>query len=142
MPELTLGRKQKLFARLVGQLLGRIYEQGYECSLGEVKRSDEQSCINSYKKAGRAELAQHIEAKFPALAIAISNNGKGNGILLSLHRDQLALDLNLFKDDVWCQDTASYQPFGEWWEQLHELCAWGGRFGDPGHFSVQHQGRK
>ena len=142
MPDMTLGEKQRIFAGIVGRLLREIYESGYACSLGEATRSDEQAVINSYGEDGRAKLAQAIETTFPALAVAVSNNGKNNGILLSLHRNKLAIDLNLFKDGVYLSRGEDHKPFGEWWEAQHPLCRWGGRFNDGNHYSMEHQGRK
>ena len=142
MPELTLGQKQRIFAGLVGRLLVKIYESGYSCSLGEATRSDEQAVINSYGEDKRGQLAQDLASKYPALSLAIANNGGGNGILLSLHRDKLAIDLNLFNGLSYLPSTEDHKPFGEWWEQQHELCRWGGRFNDGNHYSMEHQGRK
>ena len=36
---MTLGQKQRLFARLVGELIREAYWQGYELSLGDAHRS-------------------------------------------------------------------------------------------------------
>jgi len=142
MAELSLGQKQRLFSSLVSKLLGEIYSKGYECSFGETYRSDEQAVINSYGETRRAILANALANDYTALAIAISNNGKGNGILLSLHRDRLAIDLNLFKGGVYLSTDNDHKPFGEWWEKQHDLCRWGGRFNDGNHYSLEHQGRK
>jgi hypothetical protein len=143
MPDLTLGQKQRLFARLVGTLLAHIYEQGYECSLGEASRSDEQAAINALGTQGRADLATHLEKspQFHTLALALANNA-GGGILLSLHRDALAIDLNLFKDGAYLSGTEDHRPFGEWWVKQHELCRWGGNFKDGNHYSITHNGRQ
>jgi hypothetical protein len=143
MPDLTLGQKQRVFARLVGTLLARIYEQGYECSLGEAMRSDEQAAINALGVQGRADLSTHLEQvpQFHTVALAVSNN-VGGGILLSLHRDALAIDLNLFKDGKYLAGNEDHRPFGEWWCQQHELCRWGGNFKDGNHYSVTHNGRQ
>jgi hypothetical protein len=80
--------------------------------------------------------------EFQALAIAVSNNGKGNGILLSIHRDGLAADINLYKDGVYCEGAEEHTQFGEWWEAQHPEFAWGGRFRDANHYSLKWQGRR
>ena len=59
----------------------------------------------------------------------------------SLHTLRLAIDLNLFKDGVYLRSTDAHRPLGEWWEQQHELCRWGGRFKDGNHYSLAHGGR-
>lgn len=60
----------------------------------------------------------------------------------SLHGIRLAIDLNLFKDGKWMQTSEDHKPLGEYWESLHELCAWGGRFKDGNHYSLAHEGKK
>jgi hypothetical protein len=65
---------------------------------------------------------------------------------VSLHKERLAIDLNLFKREGghwrFCTDTESHRPLGEWWESLDPECAWGGRFNDGNHYSIKHLGRK
>lgn len=58
----------------------------------------------------------------------------------SLHYSRLAFDLNLFKGGVYLTSTKSHKPLGEYWESLGG--AWGGRFGDGNHYSLEHQGRR
>jgi hypothetical protein len=58
----------------------------------------------------------------------------------SLHKDKLAMDINLFKNGVFLQKTSDHQPLGEEWESMGG--AWGGRFGDGNHYSLEHEGRK
>lgn len=115
MADLTLGQKQRLFAKHVGELLRHIYECGYEVSLDWAYRPPE------------------VAAYYADLGI---------GIRSSLHTMKLAVDLNLFLDGKWLRETESHKGFGEWWEKQHELARWGGRFGDGNHYSFEHQGRK
>jgi hypothetical protein len=58
----------------------------------------------------------------------------------SLHYIRLAIDLNLFKDGVYLVGTKDHQELGEFWESLGG--AWGGRFNDGNHYSLEYQGRK
>lgn len=62
----------------------------------------------------------------------------------SLHYSRLAVDVNLFVDGEWISDGShpAWEVLGEFWESLHPLCAWGGRFGDANHFSIKHGGRR
>jgi hypothetical protein len=60
----------------------------------------------------------------------------------SAHKVKLAIDLNLFRDGEFCQLTEDHRALGEWWEQQHELCRWGGRFNDGNHYSLEHNGVK
>lgn len=139
---MTLGEQQKLFIRLIHQLLAYGWELGYEFTFGEALRSDEQAEINSLGYEGREKLAVLIAAQFPELALRIRNNGKANGIRLSIHQDKLAIDLNLFKGGEYLADNEAHRPLGEYWEGLHPLCRWGGRFRDGNHYSLEYQGRK
>jgi hypothetical protein len=54
----------------------------------------------------------------------------------SNHYIRLAIDLNLFKNGTYLTDTTSHKPFGEFWESLHPLCRWGGRFKDGNHYEI------
>jgi hypothetical protein len=110
----TLRQKQSLFARLSAELILKAYALGYEVTYGETYRSPE-------------------EAKRLAKV--------GKGIENSLHTLRLAIDLNLFKDGVWLTKSEDFGPLGEWWEGMHDLCRWGGRFNDGNHFSLTHGGR-
>lgn len=60
----------------------------------------------------------------------------------SLHKERLAIDLNLFEDGDWKAMTSDHAPLGEYWESLSADAAWGGRFGDGNHYSLAHQGRR
>lgn len=142
---MTLREMRTLFTKILALLVQKINSTpGYTVALNEVKRSDEQAAINALGESGRNYLSQHLQDidGFHALALAVSNNGKGNGILMSVHRDGVAADILLYKDGVWCQDAKDYEQFGEWWEKQDELARWGGRFRDPAHFSLEWQGRK
>ena len=64
----------------------------------------------------------------------------GYGHPMSLHRDRLAIDLNLFKDGRYLKKTEDHRPIGEHWEAMGG--SWGGRFNDGNHYSLAHNGRK
>jgi hypothetical protein len=57
----------------------------------------------------------------------------------SFHYKRLAIDLNLFKDDIYLEYTEDHRPLGTFWEFLGGT--WGGRFngggenGDGNHYS-------
>lgn len=139
---MTLGQMQRLFAIETADLIQHIYLQGYECSLGEAKRSDEQAYINSIGKAGRERLAQLVEPHSVKFAATIRNNGNNNGVINSVHQSQLAIDLNLFKDGKFLDKSEDHQQFGEWWERRGPLHRWGGRWGDGNHYSFEFNGVK
>lgn len=111
----TLGEKQRLFARLVALLLTEIQDKGYGVTLGWAYRPP--------------ECAAHLA-------------DAGQGIRSSLHCDRIAIDLNLFHGDEYLTDTEAHRPFGHYWESLHPLAVWGGRFADGNHYAVTHDGRR
>ena len=115
---LSLREKQSAFAIAVAKLILQAEKLGYGVTLGEAWRSGPEA----------ARLAK-----------------ASKGILNSLHCQRLAIDLNLFKDEIFLQKTEDYRPLGEWWEAQSvtelEHC-WGGRFNDGDHFSFAHGGRK
>lgn len=109
---MTLSDTQKIFAQNVALLIQEINKRGYSCTLGEVYRTEEQAKINQKK---------------------------GIGILDSLHRDRLAIDLNLFSPTgVYLTDSRYYEPFGLWWESIHPQNQWGGKWKikDGNHFQM------
>jgi hypothetical protein len=113
---MTLRQKQSLFAVLVADLIKRAVALGFEVTLGETYRSPEE-----------AERLWRL----------------GKGIKTSLHTQRLAIDLNLFLHGRFLTSTEDHRPLGEWWEEQHELCRWGGRFTRPdgNHYSLTHGGR-
>lgn len=112
---MTLRQRQSLFALLAARLILRAYELGYEVTLGEAWRTPEQAAANA--KAG-------------------------TGTLSSLHRDRLAIDLNLYRDGRWLDRSEDHEPLGTWWEAQHPDCRWGGRFRRPdgNHYSLTPDG--
>lgn len=120
---MTLGDKQRLFMRLVPRLLDYIHEQGYECTGGDLYRD----------KRAFGELGE---------AMVTADGKKVYGRKWSNHKQRLAIDLNLFKDGVYLTSTKDHRKFGEYWEQMHELCKWGGHYDDGNHYSLEDGGRQ
>ena len=113
---MTLGEKQRLFARYIPRLIDKAHELGFEVTLGDAYRDP-----RSHGELGRV--------------IAYGN-------AFSCHKSRLALDLNLFRDGHYLSSTEDHRPLGEWWEQQHELACWGGRFNDGNHYSFTTDGMK
>lgn len=109
-----LSDKQRRFAKLVPRLIDMAHNLGYEVTLGDAYR-DPRVFGNVGEKAGYGNPS-------------------------SLHKSRLAIDLNLFKDKKYLHDDDGYKALGEWWES--QGGTWGGRFKDPNHFSMEHQGRR
>jgi len=110
---MKLYKKQSIFAQNVALLIQHIHSKVYDVTFGEAWRSAEQAAI--YAREGK-------------------------GIKDSLHCRRLAIDLNIFNaTGVYLTDFDSYEPFGIYWESLHPLNRWGGKFKrvDCVHFEMQ-----
>ena len=112
--KMTVGQKQRLLVKMVGQLIEHAYANGYELTFGDAYRD-------------------------PRLHGAVGVK-IGYGAAGSLHKERLAVDFNLFKDGVFLTSTEDHRPLGEYWESLGGT--WGGRFNDGNHYSIEHGGRK
>lgn len=108
---MNLSQRQRLFVKLLPRLFDFAYEQGYELTLGDAYRD-------------------HRLHGAPGVKL-------GYGHKDSNHKNRLAIDLNLFKAGVFLQATTDHTPLGEFWEKLHPLCRWGGRFNDGNHYSIE-----
>ena len=111
---MTLGQKQRKFTRMVADLIIFAYEQGYELTVGDAFRD-------------------------PRVHGAVGEK-KSYSSANSLHKERLAIDLNLFKDGRFLAQSEDHRPLGEYWESLGG--SWGGRFEDGNHYSLEHGGRK
>ena len=111
---MTLGQKQRKFTRMIADLIVFAYEQGYELTLGDAFRDPRVHGPVGQKKS-----------------YSSAN---------SLHKERLAIDLNLFKDGKFLTQNEDHRPLGEYWESLGG--SWGGRFNDGNHYSLEHEGRK
>lgn len=99
---MKLVEEQSKFAKDVSDLINFIFNQGYFCSLGEVLRTKEQAEL--YAKEGK-------------------------GIKDSLHCEKLAIDINLFDENLnYLQGYEHYQKLGDYWESLDKQNRWGGYF--------------
>ena len=97
---------------MLPQLLEKAHEMGYEVTLGDAYRD--------------ARLFGQIGEQ------------RGYGHPRSGHKLRLAIDLNLWKDDVYLTTTEAHRPLGEWWESIGG--SWGGRFNDGNHYSLEFNG--
>lgn len=113
---MKLGDKQKLFAALAAKLILKAVEMGYQVTLGDAYRDP-----RLHGKPGEK---------------------MGYGSANSCHKLRLAIDLNLFHNGQYLPDSSDHLQLGEWWENQHALCRWGGRFQDGNHYSFEHEGSK
>jgi hypothetical protein len=110
----SLRKKQSEFARLVGKLILKAYDLGYEVTLGDAYRDP------------RVHGAMGVRKSY--------SHPK------SAHKIRLAIDLNLFKNGEFLETSEDHRPLGEWWEKQHPMARWGGRFSDGNHYSWFHDG--
>lgn len=113
---MKLGEKQELFMRLLPGLLNKAHDLGFEIRGGDLFRD-------------------------PRVFGAIGEK-KGYGHKSSAHKNKLAIDLNLFKNGQFMSKTIDHKQLGEWWNEQHDLCRWGGAFNDGNHYSLEHNGIK
>lgn len=109
-----LGTKQRIFTRMIADLILFAYENGYELTFGDAYRDHRVFGAPGTKR----------------------NYSSAN----SLHKERLAVDLNLFKNGKFLTATEDHRLLGEYWESIGGT--WGGRFNDGNHYSVEHNGRK
>ena len=111
---MTLGQKQRKLTRMIAQLIEYAYREGYELPFGDAYRDPR----------------VHGEV----------GDKKSYSSASSLHKERLAVDFNLFKAGKYLTTTEAHRPLGEYWESIGG--AWGGRFNDGNHYSLEHGGRK
>lgn len=100
--------KQWLFMRLVPKLIMKAHELGFELSGGDLYRDP--------RVHGR--IGERTEI----------NGRPVYGHRNSAHKAKLAIDLNLFRFDIYLEDSKYHAELGEYWKSLHTLCRWGGDF--------------
>lgn len=113
---MKLSDKQKEFTKCVAKLIDFAFNNGYELTFGDAYRDPRVHGNVGEKKS-----------------YSSAN---------SVHKERLAVDFNLFKNGQYMTASNDYKELGEYWESLHELARWGGRFNDGNHFSFEHNGRK
>lgn len=111
---MTLGEKQRKFTSMIAKLITFAYANGYELTFGDAFRDPRV----------HGDLGTKL----------------GYGAAKSVHKLRLAVDFNLFKDGKLLQTTPDHKQLGEYWESLGG--AWGGRFEDGNHYSLEHDGLK
>ena len=135
---MKLGLKQELFSRLECQIVPKANELGYEVRGGEYLRFEQQARYN----ATHCGICEGVKSTHRPGHPDDDHRFRAKGIVNSVHRLKLAKDVILTRHGKVCNSRKDYVLLGEWWEQLHPLCRWGGRFSDSYHFSLEHQGRK
>jgi hypothetical protein len=115
---MSLGAEQRRFTFMVSLLIKYAYENGYELTFGDAYRDP-----RAFGPFGEAKV---VDGK------------RVYGRIKSNHKQRLAVDFNLFKDGLFLETTEDHRPLGEYWESIGG--AWGGRFNDGNHYSLEYQG--
>lgn len=112
---MNIREKQWLFASLVPVLITYMSMKGYKPVLGYVYRDEETQKRLVEKGASKTQNSNHLRC--------------------------IAIDVELFNSEgKYLTKTSDHEQFGEYWESLHPLCRWGGRFSDGNHYSIEHNG--
>lgn len=95
---MSLRKKQTKFARLVPRLIDKAFEMGYEVTIGDVFRDP--------RVHGPLGVKQ------------------GYGHRNSAHKKKMAIDLNLYKDGKYLDQTEDHRLLGEWWKYAVRRSLW------------------
>lgn len=112
----SLSEAQRALPPMIAKLIDYAYKHGYELTFGDAYRDP------------------RVHGKFGESKPSSYSHSRSN------HKRRLAVDLNLFRDGVYLTTTEAHRPLGEYWESLGG--AWGGRFNDGNHYSIEYQGIK
>ena len=128
---MKLGRRQEEFARLVPRLIDKAYELGYRGRGGSWLRD---ARLHGHKHV--MDVMSWLEQEFPEVAHEANKAGyRAYGSRSSEHKDKCAIDLNLRKPGFgMVVTTEEHRKLGEYWESLHPMCRWGGRYNDGNHY--------
>lgn len=110
---MSLQNYQSIFSQNVAKLILEAYRLGYEVTLGEAYRTPEQQKIYIMKGLSKAKISNH--------------------------QRRLAIDLNLFRNGLYLDETEDYTAIGDYWTKLHPFNRWGGHFSklkDGNHFEL------
>lgn len=108
---MTLSAHQRAFTQDIGHLIAYAYSNGLELTFGDAYRN-----LTTQQDYVRRGLSRTMD---------------------SYHLKRLAVDLNLFIEDVYQTSSPPYKPLGDFWKSLNEHNVWGGDFrglGDANHF--------
>jgi hypothetical protein len=123
---LSRGQKRRLHTRLLAQLILEMRRRGYEVSLSEGYVGD--SIDKPHEDSPHRRDGGHF---------------KGIAVDVNLHkcRHVPAHDFECPSPE-YLTATAAHEPFGVFWEGLHPLARWGGRFRHPDgtHYSLEDGG--
>jgi len=124
---MSLRKKQSIFALNVSKLIQFSYENGYEITLGEVLRTQDQQKLyfEGYKLV---KIGSDLK---------LAKTSTKSKTMSSKHLKKLAIDINLFKDGKYLTKREDFKLLAEYWKSLHEknTCGYYWRW-DMNHFQM------
>lgn len=130
---MKLGERQELFMRLLPQLINKAHELGFEIRGGDLFRDP-----RLHGKFGRPNLFGFFASLIALFDLKKAKDAgyRSYGKKNSEHKNKCAIDLNLFKNGQYKSSTSDHKELGEFWESLHPMCRWGGRYNDGNHYEL------
>lgn len=139
---MTLLEARVAFTRCIGDLLAFAKASDYDVMIDETKRHPMIAQWNATHC--RVRMGDKRCERTPDEHPPTGHSFKPIGIAKSVHIQGLAADIYIIKNGAIDNDPRGYSVLGHYWESLHELARWGGRFegfADNGHFSFTWEGR-
>lgn len=124
---MSLRKKQSIFALNLSKLISYAYSIGYEITMGEVLRTNDQQLLyfEGYTLIKEDGVVKLIKTKPKSKTM--------NGY----HPKKLAADLNVFVNGEYKTDKETYKPLAEYWKSLNEKNVSGYDWGwDLNHFQM------
>jgi len=106
---MTLREKQSIFAKNICKLIIWTFDNGYEITLGEAYRTNDQQLLYFY--------GYTLDSDENSLKLI--KTGQKSKTMNSYHLSKCALDINLFIDGKYVSDKDSFKPLAEYWKTLH-----------------------
>ena len=124
---MTLRQRQSIFAKNISLLIVWAYENGYEITLGEARRTFSQQLLYFYGYS-----VKRING-----ILKLSKTRRATKTMNSFHLKKLALDMNVFIDGKYRTDKEAFKPLAEKWRSMHPKNVSGYDWGwDLNHFQM------
>ncbi|MCK5605335.1 M15 family peptidase [Candidatus Pacearchaeota archaeon] len=106
---MTLRQKQSIFAKNISILIVWAYDNGYEITFGEAKRTRSQQYLYFY-----GYTIKRIKG-----ILELVKTRRRSKTMNSFHIKKLAKDLNIFINGKYRTDKKAFKPLAEKWSSLH-----------------------
>lgn len=126
----NLGSLQELFVELEAKWISWVLSLGYKLRHGEGRILQ-----NGPRGVGRRTFLRNSGIVYVKDLVHKEGSAHYNGV---------GADWNLFVNGKWIEDgdSPAWIEIGKYWKSLHELCRWGGDWGDANHISLEYNGIK